>query len=1031
MSGMYMKYIQSVGISKKKFVPLGMLFTSLVVNNNEVQAGILPSYTMYENTTMIGVRLFEHDRQFLPEEYPTPKLYYESLPEYTIASLIIDTKAIQPLPLSMSYITLNGQTTTSVTLDSGQAGLKAFRSTITGSITSSDTQGKLITVKETTIKGDGTVAIKLDSNSSGTNNSSVNHTVMLSASTTGTETTSTVEFTNPNDSGAKYTVTVTSGTGGSIELGNGDNVVWIGGAAKEGFMWPEYDTGYNAPSKIYGNIKLGNGNNELKIYGRSEVHGDITVGTGNNTITLENASIGLIVKDVYTGEIATTIPSLSVHGNISMGSGSNVLDAHRSEIAGNIHSGSGNDSIKLSSSAVFGNISISGNGSNTVYLEYTTVQGGLTVSGGSNSIEIRGGFIGKPKRYNDSSATDNYATIKIGDSGQNNNTLNLYYLTYGGTIEGEGTIGVYSGAVLSGDRTIKSGQNVFIYASGQLEGRISFESVSQELYLYGGEINGTVGNGSTNSGSSTNKLGKLLVRQQKENDVVSASMSVLRGDVYVNEIDIEEGAGILIEPIQPISGGNNSQTVRWEDPITRILDVNTIKLGGDIVLHSGVVGDSLSVKGTIDAKGGSFVLDMNFEEGKADTLNLKEATITNTVSGAANSIVYFLPEKPLYYATLGTVLEGVILGDESLNIALSHTDIGGYEYELIRNSSSNGAWDLRLVRISASNYAYAGILENMRNYTRHVWTSLNTTFVQHKVAKHGQALSIIPNASSNKRVFKDFGIEVWANVNYITNTIYDPSAPTIEEKTFVASAGLSTDEIHIDDDNDISLHAFASYGNTDSKLNQYDRNHTMQMNALSLGVLISWQYTGLGSKHTLFTTVGSWFDMVRNRVNLEGLDYNTRWDTYAIEGVASFGYQLQEGSVIFITSLDGVYSFTHGVSFITQSNNAIDIEDDNQIFLRANALVGYSFNFGVTPFFQVTMEFPLYASSDGIIRSNGHPFKYNTENFTTSFNVGLNYTMSFGEDNLKAYCIVGIHKGQPSSIVEVGFMVNGGISYTF
>ena len=1015
-----MKYIQKIGISKKKLFPASILLTSIFVNNNEVRAIPPSSYTIggYANTTKI-VSLLQ-DVQVLPEEYPSPTLYYASLPDYDLQSLRVDITAIQPLSLSMrtDYITMSGlgkpgnvETTTSVNLDSKE-GFQSFKTSIQGDISTTDSTGKLISIKETTITGSSSVAIKLDSNG--------NNTIMLNYSRTGVETSSTVEFTNPNDTTQKHTVTVYSGSGGNIEVGDGDNVVWIGGAAKEGFSWSGQGTGYDGPSTVYGDIKLGNGSNELKIYNRSEVHGNLILGNGNNSVVLENASIGLIVKDSYTGEFST-VGGLQSHGNITLGTGKNTLHAERVEIAGTVKSGSGEDSLRFVSSSVFGQIQMEGSGQHTLDIEYSTIYDGVSVAGNNNKINIRGGFIGKPKPYNNDTVGEIYKDITIGGTG---NTLNLHYLTFGGDIVGSGTIGLHAGAVWKGDRTIKSGQEMFIYSSAQIDGNISFENDSQSLYLYGGEINGDVG-------STTSKLGHILIRNEQSDDFVSADVSLLHGDVYAKQLDIAEGTSVHVVPLYVSANdtSNPQHTIRWEDPIQRIFEIDTINLSGDVVLHSGILGDSLSIKGEINPQGGSFILDMNFEEGKYDVLDLSGATMSTTTSGA-HRIVYFIPEKPLYYATLGTTLEGVVIGDASLNVALTYEDVGGYEYELVLNPNQK-QWDLRLVRISASNYAYAGILENMRNYTRHVWTTINNTFMQNMVSKHGALFSMLPNTSTNKRVFKDVGITAWVNVNYITNTIYDPSAPTIDESALVASAGISTEDIEIDEENDISLHGFASYGITDSELDQYDRNHTMEMNALSVGVVGTWNYKGLGKKHTLFTRIGSWVDMIRNKVNLEGLDYNTRWETYSVKGIASFGYQLQEGSVIFLTSLDSIYSFTRGTSFITRTNNAIDIADDHQISAQLNALVGYSFNFGLTPFFQVIMDIPIYASNDGIIRSNGHPFRYNTENFTTSFNVGLNYTMAFGEDNLRAYCIVGIHKGQPSSTVEVGFMVSGGISYTF
>lgn len=1004
-----MKYIQRLGISKNKLFPLGVLVTSLCMSNSEAGAKIHPSYATYTCTSSFMIPSLLRDKQSLPREYPTPQLYYASLPDYTSTPFVIDVKAINPLPLSRAsdYITLSGgkpgETSGAVNLDSND-GLKAYNIKIEGDVSTSDSAGKLITVKETTITG----AITLGDG---------NNTIMLDYSETGQESTTTIQFTNPNDTSKQDTKTVTSGSGGDIKAGNGDNVVWIGGAPKEGFGWSGHGTGSDGRSTIYGSIILGNGNNELKIYGDSKVHGNITLGDGNNSLSLENVDIGLIVKDTYTDEFAT-VPGLSSNGNITLGTGKNTIDIQRTEIAGSISSGSGNDSMHIVSSSIYGDVKVQGAGSNTVKIEYTTVYGGITVEGEKNSIEVRGGFIGKPKPYNNDTATATYKDIKMGSS---DNTLRLYYLTFSGEIEGNGTIGLHAGATWKKDTiSIKSGQEVHVYASGQMEGNVLFDNNSQTLYLYGGEINGTVGN-------SSSAIGSIFIRDEQSDDFVSANLSVLRGDVYAETLDIAKGTGVRIEPLE--LSPNDTNSVRWEDTIGRVLDIDSIKLAGDILLHQGVVGDNLTIKGEINPLGGSFILDMNFEEGTSDVLNLNDATILNT-TGGANSIVYFVPEKPLYYATLGTVIEGVVLGNSSLSVALTHSDVGGYEYELILNPNQT-QWDLRLVRISASNYAYAGILENMRNYTQHLWTSLNNHFMQSMVAQHGEAFSIVPNISTNKRLFKEVGITVWANVNYVTNTIYDPSAPTIDEETFIVSAGISTEGIRINEDNNIALHVFSSYGSTDSKLNQYERNHTMQMNALSLGVLATWNYKGLGEKHTLFTTAGSWLNMIHNKVNLEGLDHNTRWETYSVQGVASFGYQLQEGSVIFLTSLDSIYSFTRGVSFITRTNNAIDIQDDHQFSLRWNALVGYSFNFGVTPFFQVMMDFPVYASNDGVIRSNGYAFRYDTENFTTGFNVGVNYTMAFGEDNLRAYCIVGIHKGQPSSTVEVGFMVSGGISYTF
>lgn len=1014
-----MKYIQKIAFSKRNVLPAGVLLTSIFMNH-EVSANIAKSYFMQRHNTSIRPVSFIPDKQYLPEEYPTPKLYYASFPEYTSTSFVIDAKSVNPLFLSSStnYCTLSGEgkpggveTTTSIDLND-RDGVQAFKASVSGAITGTDSSPKLITVKETTITGNNTHAITLSGNA--------NNTIMLNYSQTGTKKDTTAEFTNPNDSNAKYTLAVYSGTGGGIEAGDGDNVVWIGGEPKEGFAWSGQGSGFNGPSHVYGDIKLGNGNNELKIYARSEVHGNLILGNGNNSLLIDNASIGLIVKNPYTYEF-TTVPRLQANGNITLGAGKNTVQMDRVEMAGTLKSGAGEDSIRLYASSIYGGVTLEGAGKHSLELEHTTVYEGLELSGNNNSIVVKGGFIGKQKPYNNDTAKDEYKNIKMGDTG---NTLSLYYLTFGGEIEGKGTIAMHAGATWKGDRTIKSGQNLFLFSSTQIEGNVSLENDSVSLHLYGGAINGDIG-------AVGKKTGTILVRYEESKDFVSTNASLLHGNVYAKSLDIGKGAGVYLEPLNVDKNdtSNPNHTITWDKPIQRILDVDSITLGGDVVLHGQVVGDVLTVKGGIYAQGGSFVLDMNFEHGTYDILDLTGANIHNT-GGGANSIVYFVPEKPLYYGSVGTVLEGVVRGDSSLNIALKYSDVGGYEYELVRNPNQQ-QWDLRLVRISASNYAYAGILENMRNYTRHLWSTVNNTYMQERIAKHAGAFSILPNTSTNKRVFKNVGLTAWANVNYITNSIYDPSAPTIDEESLVATAGISADDITIDDENDITLSAFVGYGDSQSKLKQYERIHKMGMNALSFGILGTWNYTGISEKHTLFTTVGTWVDMMYNKVNLEGLDSKTNWETYSVKGLASFGYQLQEGSVIFLTSLDSIYSFTKGSSFITRSKNAIDIADDHQIAMRINALVGYSFNFGLTPFFQFAMDIPIYASNDGVIRSNGYAFRYESENFTTSFNIGLNYTMQFGEDSLRAYCILGIHKGQPSSIVEVGFTASGGISYTF
>ena len=167
-----MKYIQKIGISKKKLFPASVLLTSIFVNNNEVRAIPPSSYTIggYANTTKI-VSLLQ-DVQVLPEEYPSPTLYYASLPDYDLQSLRVDISAIQPLSLSMraDYITMSGlgkpgnvETTTSVNLDSKE-GFQSFKTSIQGDISTTDSTGKLISIKETTITGSSSVAIKLDSN---------------------------------------------------------------------------------------------------------------------------------------------------------------------------------------------------------------------------------------------------------------------------------------------------------------------------------------------------------------------------------------------------------------------------------------------------------------------------------------------------------------------------------------------------------------------------------------------------------------------------------------------------------------------------------------------------------------------------------------------------------------------------------------------------------------------------------------------------------------------------------------------------
>lgn len=1013
-----MKYIQKIGISKKKLVPTGMLLTSILMNNNALFAKSSQHYTLDNFKNTIDVSLQRKDKQHLPKMYNSPKAYYASFPEYT--AIKINTKALEPLTLSMraNYLTVSGQgkpggveNTTAILLDTVD-GIQAYKTSVTGNISTTDTVGKLITIKETTITGTGSRAIYLNNNA--------DNTIMLNYSKTGIETTSTVVFTNPNDTTKTHTVTVYSGSDGNIEAGNGDNVVWIGGSPKEGFGWSGQGAGYNGPTTVYGDIRLGNGNNELKIYQRSQVHGDLVLGNGNNVITLDNASIGLIVKDSYTYEFVT-IPGMPANGNITLGTGKNTLTADRAEIAGTVRSGTGEDSISLRSSSIFGQLMVQGTGSNTIQLEHSTIYQGLNIQGDANNIEIKGGFIGKPKPYNNDTAVDIYANVTVGGA---NNTLSLYYLTFGGNVIGNGTIALHSGTIWKGDRTINGGQDVFLYSSTKIDGDVVLASNAVSVELYGGGINGDIG-------TVGSKIGSLFIKDEKSDDFGSSPGSFLHGDVYLNILDIQKETSIMLEPlyVDPKDTTNPNHTIKPENPIDRVMDINTVALGGDIVLHRGVTGDNLTVRGNIEPNGGSFVLDMNFEEGTHDVLHLENVTINNTVGGE-NKIVYFIPEKPLYYATLGTVLEGVVQGDASLSVALSQTDVGGYEYELFLNPN-NTQWDLRLTRISASNYAYAGILENMRNYTKSLWGSLHNTSMQERIAQHGGEFSIIPNTSTNKRVFKDLGITAWINTNYITNTIYDPMAPTIDEETFIVIGGISTQNIVVNEYNDVTMTVFAGYGDTQSKLNQYGRNHTMQMEAMSLGITGTWNYKGLGKKHTLFTTAGFWVDLISNKVNLEGLDNNTTWNTYSTKGVVSFGYQLQEGAVIFLTSLDGTYNYTKGTSFITKTNNAIDIADDHQLALRANALVGYSFNFGLTPFFQFSMDIPLYALTKGTITSNGHPFRYNSETMNTGFQVGLNYTVSFGEDNLKAYCIFGIHKGQPSTTVEVGFTANAGLSYTF
>lgn len=880
----------------------------------------------------------------------------------------------------------------------GYKGILASPANITGDIVATENT-KLVNLNNVTLKGNISLA-------DGENS------IMINTSFIGEQNKNASSITVNNGTTVE-TITYYTGSNGSISAGAGNDVIWISAENMPGI--PTIGT-YTGSSTIFGDIAMGEGKNTLKITSHSHVQGDITFGSGDDSLYIDYASIGILVRDPYNSSMA-----LLQNGNINLGNGNNTVAVENGlAMAGTLTSGTGNDSIELQYSTIHGALHDTG-GNNSITIRYSDVVQGIQLGGGDDNVLLNSAFIGLRAPHT-SSAEDTFATI---DLGSGNNTLTMQYMTFKNTIKGDGTLildnsqwqtPLYKEPTADDSAPIQpSNDSIVLNESlevnmingSSLAGTFVLENNNSTLYVSGGYFLNDFGNG----------VGALHIGANEKNTEVSYDR--MKALVAKGNIDVD---AITLEKDYLLSLGESST------PVQSTIKTNTFTMHGDILINKSTVGDSISFYGTFAENTGTFILDVNFETKVSDTINLQNATFKNTIN------VLFQPQNPLYYATIGTILPDVIqLPSNTITPVLVQTDVGGYVYKLVQSEQNADNWNLQLVSISATNYAYAGVIENMRNYSRDVWDIIHDRTIQNALAEYGRSLnSIKPNVHLPKTL-RQGNITAWATANYTTNSIYTVGAPEITTENFNATAGIGIYNIDINSTTTNSTDIFFNYGTVQSSVLQYadNREFDMDMTAKSVGIQNIFKNNSFGKAHTLVTSLATWGDFLDNTVNFEGLDAKTNWHTYAINASFSFGYMLNTNNISFFTSLTTLYAFTHGTNFITRSKNAIRIEDDHRLSLQLNALVGYTFNFGLTPFFQINISAPLYSKEKGVIYSNNNPFSYKSEYLFTTFRFGLNYSIQLDELAINAFFSLGGNKGEPGTTVEVGWNVTGGIEIVF
>ncbi|MGL4722323.1 MAG: hypothetical protein ACRCV3_03370 [Desulfovibrionaceae bacterium] len=810
-----------------------------------------------------------------------------------------------------------------------------------------------------------------------------------------------------------------------VITGIGNDVVWIG-KAKEGFSYGQH---YADDSTIKGSVNLGEGNNELVVSNRSQIKKDILLGDGNNSLTLSDwSTIGTI--DIIRDTLGNNDTYTYSDGNISLGNGNNsVKISDYVTVVGDLAIGNGDNTLNVHSSTVKGKL-LFGSGNNSIVLDgySSNIEKGIEITGsGNNSISIKNGVVigiqGK-----DTIPTQ-YADIILGSG---DNSISFEYVSFGGKIFGSYSLELLSGAIwegeydsTTGDRnlSLSASQNIILNKYAQINSNITLQDASNTITVHDGKINGNILGG----------VGSLIISVQDRDDsqYTSSGKAYVGGNIDIHTLSIGEGASLEITHLNISSKDtdNPHHTIQAEDPIDRYLRATDITLGGDIIVHSSAVGDTLTVQGTINPKGGSFILDMNFEEKISDILDLSNATIT----GGHGNIVYFQPYNPVYLAEKGSIIENVIIGNGTDSVSLKNNDIGGYEYELVPSSKKPNTWDLRLVRISASNFAYAGIIENTRNYSKDVWTNVSGQIIQDLLSEHSNTVNILPNEWETKKIFSNAYLNAWITNRSDNNTIHSPNAPSIEEFSTTTTIGVGVKGLPTVLDDTIDITLFLSHGNTDSKLMQYQREHKMQLEAFSIGVQATFKIQqGYENAHTQYITLAQWGDLLNNTVNLTGQSHLNKWTSSSYTSTLSYGYQFRDNNFTVLTQVDAFYSFISGNNFITPDKNAIDIAEDHRLAMRFNLLVAYSFNFGLTPYLQVYSDIPLYSTEKGLIKSNGYEFAYDSEQIQTNIIFGANLAFDIGEIKLNAYISGGVQKSHPSSFFrELGWSVSTGISFAF